>query len=106
MKLLAVFTTVASREEAQKIASALVERKLVACAQISKIDSFYFWQGAVQHEPEFRIVFKTTETQYQAVEAAIREMHSYELPAVYAVAVEHAYGPYASWVIEGSVGGT
>jgi periplasmic divalent cation tolerance protein len=106
MKLLAVFTTVASREEAQKIASALVERKLVACAQISEIESYHYWEGTVQHEPEFRILLKTTDAQYQAVEAAIREMHSYELPAIHAVAVEHVYGPYASWVIEGSIGET
>ena len=106
MKLLTVFTTVASREEAQKIASALVRQKLVACAQISEIESFYYWQGAVQHEPEFRVMLKTTEPQYQAVEAAIREMHSYELPAIHAVAVERAYGPYAAWVTEGSAGET
>jgi periplasmic divalent cation tolerance protein len=104
MKLLAVITTVASREEARKIAAAVVERKLVACAQISEIESFYAWKGAVQHEPEFRLLLKTTEAQYQAVETAIRELTSYELPAIHAVAVEHAYDAYASWVIAGSVG--
>lgn len=104
MKLLSVFTTVASRDEARKIAGALVERSLVACAQISEIESFYRWRGAVQHEPEYRLMLKTTETQYQAVEAAIRELHSYELPAIHAVAIEQVYGPYAAWVEEGSSG--
>lgn len=105
MKLIAVFTTVATREDALRIASALVERKLAACAQICEIDSFYAWKGAMQHEPEFRILLKTTDAQYGAVEAAILELHRYELPAIHAVAVDHAYEPYAAWVIDGSSAG-
>jgi periplasmic divalent cation tolerance protein len=98
MTLLAVYTTVASREEALTMAKALVERRLAACAQITEIESVYRWDGAVRHEPEFRILFKTVVTRYAEVEAAIRELHSYELPAIYALAVEQADARYASWV--------
>ena len=59
--MLAVFTTVASREEALTLATVLVERRLAACAQIEPIESVYRWDGAVRHEGEFRIVFKTVE---------------------------------------------
>lgn len=104
MKLIAVYTTVATIDEARKIANALIAQKLAACAQINAIESFYLWQGAVQNEPEIRILFKTTEANYKAVEAAILQLHSYELPAIYAVAVEHAHEPYAAWVVEGSTG--
>ena len=103
-RLLAVFTTTPSREEARKIAQTLVERQLVACAQISEIESIYSWKGAVQREPEFRLLLKTTEPQYEAVETVIRELHSYELPAIFAMAIEHAYEPYARWVQELSCG--
>lgn len=105
MKLLAVYTTVASRDDAQRLAAAVVERRLAACAQISEIESVYRWDGALQHEPEFRILFKTTDAQYAAVEAAIRELHGYALPAIHAVAVEQAYAPYADWVAQESTGG-
>lgn len=98
MKLLAVYTTVATAQEAQAMARALVERQLAACAQISQIESVYTWQGVVQQSPEFRILFKTTANQYPAVEAAIRELHAYDLPAIYAVAFEQAYEPFAAWV--------
>lgn len=104
MKLLAVYTTVASAQEAQSLAHALVERRLAACAQISQIESVYTWQGAVQQSPEFRILFKTTASQYPAVEAAIRELHSYDLPAIYAVAFEQACEPFAAWVQSCSTG--
>lgn len=104
MKLIAVWTTVGTVDEARAIARALVERKLAACAQISAIESFYVWDGEVQNEPEFRVILKTTDARYPAVETAIRELHGYELPAIHAVAVEHAFAPYAAWVEAGSAG--
>ena len=105
MTLIAVFTTVGSLDEARAMARTLVQRKLAACAQISEIESFYPWQGSIHNDKEFRIVFKTTGAQYAALETAIRELHPYELPAIHALAVEHAYAPYAAWVEENSTGG-
>jgi periplasmic divalent cation tolerance protein len=98
MSLMAVFTTVARRDDACRIARALVERGLVACAQISEIESFYAWGGALQQEPEFRLLLKTTAARYAAVEAVVREMHPYELPAIHAVTLDPVYPPYATWV--------
>lgn len=100
MKLLAVSTTVATLEAARAIAKALVERRLAACAEITAIESFYAWKGEVANDPEFRIVFKTTDQRYPAVEAAIRELHAYELPALDAVVIERASELYARWIEE------
>ncbi len=104
MKHIAVVTTIGDRAEAQSMARALVERKLAACVQISEIESFYTWNGEVQNEKEFRVLFKTTSERYQAVEDAIRELHSYELPAIHAFAFEHVYAPYAAWIETNSPG--
>jgi periplasmic divalent cation tolerance protein len=95
---IAVVTTVASHAEAQALAHALVQRRLAACAQISQIDSVYRWQGEVQQEAECRIVFKTTRERYAQLEQAIRELHSYELPAIHALAFEAIYPPYGEWI--------
>jgi periplasmic divalent cation tolerance protein len=95
---LLVVTTVGKSDEAQALARALVDRGLAACAQISAIESYYAWQGAVEHEAEFRILFKVASDAYDAVEEAIRALHPYELPAIHAVAVERAYAPYRDWV--------
>jgi periplasmic divalent cation tolerance protein len=104
VKYIAVVTTVGSRSEAQTMGRALVERKLAACAQISEIESFFTWHGSVQNEKEFRLLFKTTEERYSAVEAAIKELHSYELPAIHAFALEHVHAPYAAWIESNSAG--
>lgn len=104
MSCVAVVTTTDSYDEARSIARALVERGLAACVQISEIESFYVWDDAVQNEKEYRIVLKTTAERYHAVESAIRDMHSYTLPAIYAVDLKHVYGPYAEWVRSNSAG--
>ena len=101
MRLLAVHTTVASLDAARRMARALVERKLAACAQIGEIESLYAWQGALANEREFRILFKTTDARVAEVEAAIRELHDYELPAIHAVALEHVDPAYGRWIEEG-----
>jgi periplasmic divalent cation tolerance protein len=104
MSLIVVLTTTDTLENAQKLAKALVEARLAACAQISQIESVYTWQGKVQQEQEFRILFKTTAERYGQVEKAIRDLHSYELPAILALPVRQAYAPFANWVEENSIG--
>ena len=98
MSIIAIMTTTDSLDEARSLAATLVERRLVACAQISSIQSFYTWEGAVQNDDEFRLLLKTTEDRYPQVEAALLDLHSYDLPAVVAFDIARAYGPYGEWV--------
>ncbi len=59
MSAIAVVTTVANRKDARSLARALVEAKLAACAQISRIESVYTWKGTVESGKEYRILLKT-----------------------------------------------
>jgi periplasmic divalent cation tolerance protein len=102
MTAIAVVTTVGSKKEARALAHALVDARLAACAQISRIESVYAWKGAVESGKEYRVLIKTVEARYASVERAIRELHSYELPAIHALAFEHVSKAYADW-IEASV---
>ena len=102
MKLIAVLTTTGSREEAESIATQLVERKLAACVQVEEIRSVYAWDGVTQNDTEFRLLIKTAAERYPEVEAAVLEMHSYDLPAIYAFGIEYVYGPFGEWVGEQS----
>jgi len=97
-----VVTTVGSRDEANRMARALVEQRLAACAQISAIDSYYVWEDAVRRDAEFRVLFKVAASAYEEAERAVRALHSYDLPAIHAIPVERAYAPYADWVIANS----
>ena len=104
MKVIAVLTSTDSAGEARRMAAALVERKLAACVQVSAIQSIYRWQGETQHGQEYRVFIKTTAERYPDVEAAILELHSYELPAIYAIDIDRLYPPYADWVAAGVSG--
>ncbi|MEP7056326.1 MAG: divalent-cation tolerance protein CutA [Caldimonas sp.] len=104
MTCIAVYTTVSTRDEARRIGRALVERRLAACAQITEIESFYRWACALQHDTEFRLMLKTTDERYDAIEHAIRELHGYGLPAIYALPLGRVYAPYAEWVERESSG--
>ena len=101
-----VVTTVGNADDAARLARTLVERGVAACAQISAIESFYAWQGAVEHDDEFRILFKVATAAYEAAERAIRELHPYELPAIHAIPIERAWRPYADWVEANSCAST
>lgn len=98
MDLLAVFTTVANREQADVLARAAVERRLAACVQVEAIHSTYRWQGEVVSEPEVRLMFKTNQAHYPALEALLRERHPYEVPAIFALPVAKASAAYADWL--------
>jgi periplasmic divalent cation tolerance protein len=92
-----VLTTVATREDAQRLARAMVEQRLAACAQISAIDSVYRWNGALQQEPEWRLLLKTTVAARPALQIALRAAHPYQLPAIVALPMQ-AQEDFAGWV--------
>ena len=99
-----VVTTVGSREQAQQLARTIVHLQLAACAQIEAIESIYRWRGEVLEGSEFRVLFKTQPARYAQIEAAIRQHHPYELPAIHAIATSAADPAYAAWVTENSAG--
>ena len=72
MPLLTVFTTTATRDEAQRIATALVERRLVACAQLTAIERIYRWDGRVCADPEWRLMLKTAAARDADADGAAR----------------------------------
>jgi periplasmic divalent cation tolerance protein len=96
-----VLTTAGSEEEAERIGRHLVESRLAACAQVvGPILSTYRWQGEVEREREWQCLAKTETGRYEQVEAAIRELHSYEEPEILAIPVLRGSAGYLGWVSE------
>lgn len=94
-----VMTTTGSRSEADKIASGIVERNLAACAQIvGPISSVFRWEGAVQQSEEWLCLLKSTRHFYPQLEAAIRELHSYDVPEIIALPVAGGSADYLHWL--------
>jgi periplasmic divalent cation tolerance protein len=96
---LLVLTNLPDRAAAEKLADALVEKRVAACVNIlAPCRSVYRWKGVVQHDEEIPVLIKTAAECYPALEAAIRASHPYELPEIIAVPIERGLPAYLDWV--------
>ena len=99
-----VLVTCGSEEEASKIAHALVNEKLAACANmISPIRSIYRWQGKICDEREWLLVVKTRETRFQDLEKRVKSLHSYQVPEIISLPILAGSSSYLSWLEESTV---
>ena len=99
MSTLLVITNLPDRGAAERLADALVAKRLAACVNIlAPCRSVYRWQGEVQHDEEHPVLIKTTLARYAQLEAEIRSLHPYELPEIIAVPVERGLPGYLAWV--------
>ncbi len=97
-----VFCTLPDLERARQIGTVLVERQLAACVNlIPKVESIYRWQGDLERAEEVLAIFKTTAARYPELQAALVDLHPYEVPEVIAVDVAAGLPAYLRWVVEG-----
>jgi len=97
-----ILSTAATHDEAARIAQELVAEQLAACVQLSPIESWYRWQGKVEHGPETRLHIKTMAHLADAVMQRLTALNSYEVPEAIVIAVENGSKDYLDW-IEASV---
>ncbi|HLJ78329.1 MAG TPA: divalent-cation tolerance protein CutA [Acidobacteriaceae bacterium] len=94
-----VLSTAGSREEAETIAESLVEQGLAACVNlIPGLTSIYRWQETIERSEEVLLVIKTVESRLAALEAALRALHSYEVPEFLVVIPERSGEDYLAWL--------
>jgi periplasmic divalent cation tolerance protein len=98
-RIVSVYAVFADADEAQRIARAVVEERLAACANIlGPCHSVYRWQGAVEEADEVAAIFKARADKAESLTARIAALHSYDLPAIAVWPIEHAWPAYAAWV--------
>lgn len=94
-----VMVTVASQDEAVKIADQVVRARLAACAStIPTVHSTYWWEGKVMNEEESLLLIKTTSDKFHSLEETIRKIHSYKVPEIIEIQVSKGFPPYLEWV--------
>jgi periplasmic divalent cation tolerance protein len=100
-EMLVVLTTTEKEEDAVKICTALLEKKLAACTQIAgAVKSAYWWEGKIEHASEYLCIIKTTKELYPEVEARIKAEHPYTLPEIIAIPVVAGSKEYLTWITE------
>jgi periplasmic divalent cation tolerance protein len=94
-----ILTTVDKEDLADRIANALVERRLAACVNLLPISiSVYRWKEKVCRDREFLLLIKTSAHLFNEVRDTIRELHTYELPDVIALPVVVAEEKVLDWI--------
>lgn len=97
--MIVVLTTAPNIEEAEILAEKIVAARLAACVQIlPEMKSVYFWEGAVQNEPEHLLLIKTLPEKFDALEKFIQTNHSYSVPEIVALAAEKVSESYLDWI--------
>lgn len=97
----AVLVTVGSAEEARGLAKALVEERLIACANvIGPVQSIYRWQGAVEEAAEHLLILKARAEDLPVLTARIEALHAYDVPEVLALPLIGGAARYLAWLTD------
>lgn len=100
-----VLLTCGSAAEAQRIARAVVDARLAACANILQVpvQSVYRWKGKVETAKETLLVIKSARRRFPALERTIKRLHGYEAPEIIALPIATGSRDYLAWIAD-SVG--
>jgi periplasmic divalent cation tolerance protein len=96
-----ILTYIDSEELAEKIANTLLSEKLVACVGYFPVKSRYWWKGKIaKNDKEFQLTIKTKENLVDETIEKIKQVHSYELPAIEVFSIEKANVGLKEWITE------
>jgi periplasmic divalent cation tolerance protein len=94
-----VLTTAGSDAQATSLARELVERRVAACVNVlGPICSYYRWKGEITHDEERLLLIKTTAARFDELAAAIRELHTYDVPEIIAIPIDDGDSRYLKWI--------
>ncbi len=95
-----VSTTFANRDDALRLARRLLEKRLVACAQIdTAVLSLYWWQGEIEQSDECRLLMKSTAGLRKKIESEITACHPYETPEIIYTEMAAVNEKYKKWLL-------
>ena len=100
MKLVLIISTYPNKKSILKIANELVKTKIIACVNISKIDSVYSWNGKIQNSSEYIAIFKTITKNKIKLKKEITKTHPYDIPEIAEIDITSINKSYLNWLIE------
>jgi len=95
-----IISTYPNKKSILKIANELVKTKIIACVNISKINSIYSWNSKIQNSSEYIAIFKTITKNKTKLKKKITETHPYDVPEIVEIDVTSINKPYLNWLIK------
>ncbi len=94
-----VFVTVSSKKEGERIAKALIQRRLCACVNITgKVTSIFRWRGKVDKAGELLLIIKSRKERLNGIIQCVKSLHSYEVPEIIAIPIVGGENSYLRWI--------
>jgi len=100
MKPAMIISTYPNKISITKIANQLIENKIIACVNITKISSIYSWNDKIENTTEYLAIFKTTQKNKKTLKEKIRETHPYQVPEIAEIAIASTNTSYLKWLVE------
>ena len=100
-----IVSTYPDKKSISRVAHIVVERKLAACVNYTKINSVYTWKGKIEDSKEFLALFKTTEKSKQKLKEEIATSHPYQVPEIVELRMDDVSLPYFKWLEESTLRG-
>ena len=93
------YITASNKKEAERIAKKLLNKKLIACANvISNVNSYFVWKSKVQNSREIIICGKTTLKNQKKVIRTVKKLHSYSVPCVIFFDITSGNKDFLKWI--------
>ena len=94
-----VYITTSGEEESKKIGKIVVEERLAGCVNIiPTIGSFYWWKGEIEEDNESILIAKTKVSNVENIIKRVKEIHSYENPAILAIPIINGSKDYLDYL--------
>lgn len=100
MKPIIIVSTYPNKKSITKIANKLVQNKIAACVNITKISSIYSWQGKIENASEYLVLFKTTQKNKKSLKEKIKASHPYDVPEIAEINITSINKSYLKWLVE------
>eukprot|EP00274_Cyanoptyche_gloeocystis_P007568 CAMPEP_0196660906 /NCGR_PEP_ID=MMETSP1086-20130531/41799_1 /TAXON_ID=77921 /ORGANISM="Cyanoptyche gloeocystis , Strain SAG4.97" /LENGTH=101 /DNA_ID=CAMNT_0041995547 /DNA_START=164 /DNA_END=466 /DNA_ORIENTATION=- len=91
------YVTVPNQEEAQNIATKVLENKLAACVNAMPVTSSFWWEGKIDRAEEKLLMIKTRKSLVPELTQLIKAIHPYDVPEVICVDIVHGNTDYLNW---------
>jgi periplasmic divalent cation tolerance protein len=96
---LVVFVTAPDQKTARNLATAVLEARAAACANLLPgIESHYWWKGKLEVAKEILLLFKTNAGHLERLEEVILKHHPYDTPEVIALPIQAGNRRYLKWI--------
>jgi periplasmic divalent cation tolerance protein len=80
-------------------AKQLIEKKLIACAQLTPTESIYLWKNQLENSNEVIMHAKTVQALWQSILETVKATHPYELPEIIATPIIEIDKSYLLWML-------